>query len=117
LKSLNADGSSGAVLARQIIRALHLDQARGGAFESALQRSPECPYRLKEPAWFHANGLDRHQAGGSVTIFYSAEKWCGGAQKVGTGVGPNPIMNQLMGPVIFAALGYDAAQSMLGLGP
>jgi hypothetical protein len=61
--------------------------------------------------------LDRHQFGGSVTISIQQRNGVVGAQKVGTGVGPNPIMNQLMGPVIFAALGYDAAQSMLGLGP
>ncbi|WP_429002581.1 RHS repeat-associated core domain-containing protein [Xanthomonas fragariae] len=61
--------------------------------------------------------LPGHQFGGSVTISVQQRNGVVGAQIVGTGVGPNPIMNQLMGPAIFEYLGYRAAGSLQGSGP
>jgi RHS repeat-associated protein len=56
--------------------------------------------------------LPGHQFGGSVTISIQQRNGVVGAQIVGTGVGQNPIMNQLMGPMIFEYLGYRAAGSL-----
>jgi uncharacterized protein RhaS with RHS repeats len=53
-----------------------------------------------------------YQFGGSVTISIQQRNGAVGAQIVGTGIGPNPIMNQLMGPMIFEYLGYRAAGSL-----
>ena len=58
-----------------------------------------------------------HLFGGSVTISIQQRNGMVGAQIVGTGLGPNPIMNQLMGPAIFEALGFGARESLQGSGP
>ncbi|WP_235430174.1 RHS repeat domain-containing protein, partial [Xanthomonas albilineans] len=60
--------------------------------------------------------LPGHQFGGSVTISIQERDDVIGAQIVGTGIGPNPIVNQLMGPIIFDYLGYSAAKSLQGSG-
>lgn len=57
-----------------------------------------------------------HLFGGSVTISIQQRNGVTGAQIVGTGLGPNPIMNQLMGPVIFEYLGFRAKESLRGSG-
>jgi len=56
-----------------------------------------------------------HLFGGSVNISIQARNGVVGAQVVGTGLGPNPIMNQLMGPVIFEGLGFGARESLGGV--
>jgi hypothetical protein len=61
--------------------------------------------------------LSGHLFGGSVTISILQENGVIGAQVVGTGLGPNPIMNQLMGPAIFETLGFGARESLQGSGP
>ena len=61
--------------------------------------------------------LTGHLFGGSVTISILQENGVIGAQIVGTGLGPNPVTNQLMGPVIFEGLGFRARESLQGSGP
>lgn len=61
--------------------------------------------------------LPGHQFGGQVAISIQQRNGVVGAQIVGSGVGPNPIMNQLMGSMIFEYLGYRAAGSLQGAGP
>ena len=57
-----------------------------------------------------------HLFGGSVNISIQTRNGVVGAQVVGTGLGPNPVMNQLMGPVIFEGLGFGARESLGGSG-
>lgn len=61
--------------------------------------------------------LPGHLFGGSVTISILQKNGVVGAQVVGTGLGPNPVTNQLMGPEIFEALGFGARESLQGTGP
>ncbi|WP_326937876.1 RHS repeat-associated core domain-containing protein, partial [Frateuria sp. Soil773] len=56
--------------------------------------------------------LPGHLFGGSVTISIIQQNGVIGAQIIGTGIGPNPILNQLTGPLIFRALGFGARESM-----
>jgi len=52
--------------------------------------------------------LPGHIFGGSVTITITTTNGVVGADIVGTGVGPNAELNQLLGPEIFRALGATA---------
>ncbi len=56
--------------------------------------------------------LPGHQFGGSVTISIQQRSGVVGAHIVGAVIGPNPIMNQLMGSMIFEYLGSRAARSL-----
>jgi hypothetical protein len=53
-----------------------------------------------------------HMFGGSVTISIQQRNGVVGAQIIGTGRGRNPIMNQIMGPIIFEILGTAARDSL-----
>ena len=56
--------------------------------------------------------LPGHTFGGSVTISILQKNGVVGAQIVGTGVGPNAVSNQILGPLIFEYLGTRAAMSL-----
>ncbi|MCO5737869.1 hypothetical protein NHG30_15390 [Stenotrophomonas maltophilia] len=56
--------------------------------------------------------LPGRQFGGSVTVSIQQRSGVAGAHIVGTVIGPNPIMNQLMGPMNFEYLGSRAARSL-----
>ena len=56
--------------------------------------------------------LPGHTFGGSVTISILQKDGVVGAQVVGTGVGPNPITNQIAGTMIFEYLGFRARMSL-----
>lgn len=52
--------------------------------------------------------LPGHRFGGAVTISIVRRNGVVSAQIVGAGVGPNPIQNQIFGPMIFEGLGFAA---------
>jgi hypothetical protein len=60
--------------------------------------------------------LPGHLFGGSVNISIVDKNGVVGAQIIGTGLGPNPILNQIMGPMIFEGLGFGARESLGGYG-
>ncbi|MEO6690491.1 MAG: hypothetical protein ABIS07_08735 [Dokdonella sp.] len=56
--------------------------------------------------------LPGHMFGGSVTISIQQINGVVGAQIIGTGLGPNPVTNQIMGPIIFGIYGFGARESL-----
>jgi hypothetical protein len=56
--------------------------------------------------------LPGHIFGGQVTISIINDSGAVGAQIVGSGIGPNAELNQIMGPAIFTALGFAVSQTL-----
>jgi len=56
--------------------------------------------------------LPGHMFGGQVVITITGNNGAVGAQVVGSGVGPETTLNQILGPVIFTGLGFGASQTL-----